>query len=115
MTNPTGPVPDHLSSLQPSQGNSGCHTAAGQAPISVRLINGKGHRTTATGALPNAGRPFPSPSAKDASVAATKARQGRIRGIFPRDRKAALPRARRTRPAFLHIGAAENCSFVPLS
>jgi hypothetical protein len=97
------------------------HGTAGQSPRrkrsrpTGRAITSNQPRTTATHAPKLAAGSFPPPAPDNARVAATGARRGRIRAKIHRYLSARSSHARRTRPAFLHIGAAENCSFVPLS
>jgi hypothetical protein len=79
---------------------------------SASLINGKPPRDLAACARVIGGRSFPTPAPRSAPAAATSPSRGGIRAIFFRYLSARFAHARPTRPAFLHIGAAEISSFV---
>jgi hypothetical protein len=112
------------------------HLCTGEGRSSARRINGKpsalGHlvsgqpqtssqlaliahnrpRRLATGARYAVARRSRCRDRASDPRAATSAAIGQIRSKIKRDRNGLLPHARRTRPAFLHIGAAEISSFV---
>ncbi len=63
-------------------GIAGHHSDYRHNRISARLISGERHRGKPAYAPSIAARPFPSPSAEDAPMAATVARRRQIRGKF---------------------------------